>query len=489
MKYVPKLQLWPHQEEAVKKMRGKEAFALLLAMRTGKTAVQLADFGQLELDGKAKDLCIIAPAGVYRTWQTAIEEHASDDLQSRLQVHTWTSGKTKRQERERATFLEAKEPRTLLMNVEALSRPGDAREFIQEFLDQRDNVTALDESTIAKNPSKRTKFIIDRVRPLTTYRRILSGLPTPRDPMDLFFQFYFLDYKILGHKSWYTFRADIAFLKDQWFGGRRVTLIDKEQGDNGFNPAAVKRLQQLILPHSHRVEFRPKVPSTYSIREVEMTDEQIKAYAEMKEFATTTLKNEANVTATVVIAQIMRLHQILCGHVKDEEGNEHELPENRTKALLELLDDYSGKAIIWCSYDYDIRKVAFALAEEYGDPAVARFWGGNTKNRDADVIRFKTDPNCRFIVATPDSGGRGQTWDVADLTVYYSSKDNLEHREQSEQRSMGRNKEKGVDNVDLVCPDTIEWRQDGGPSILMALRKKINMSTAINGDNYKQWLI
>jgi hypothetical protein len=100
----------------------------------------------------------------------------------------------------------------------------------------------------------------------------------------------------------------------------QVMLIDKEQGNNGYKPEAIKELQKLIAPHSYRVEFRPKVPTSYTIREVEMTQQQAKAYAEMKEFATTMLANEAHVTATVVIAQIMKLHQILCGHVKDETG-------------------------------------------------------------------------------------------------------------------------------------------------------------------------
>lgn len=266
-------------------------------------------------------------------------------------------------------------------------------------------------------------------------------------------------------------------------------LVDKEQGNNGFKPEAIKELQKLIAPHSYRVEFRPKVPTIYYIREVEMTKEQAKAYAEMKEFATTKLANESHVTATVVIAQIMKLHQILCGHVKDELGKEHLIPENKTTSLLELLDDYGGKAIIWCSYDLDVRKVSAALAKEYGESAVARFWGGNVKTREQEAAAFKTKAGCRFIVATPDSGGMGQTWDMADLVVYYSSKDNLEHRDQSEQRPMGRDKTRGVDVVDLVCPGTIEWREDDGPSILRSLRKKINMATAINGDNYKEWLM
>ncbi len=483
MKYLPQRKADENQAKALKLLRGKKAFALLMAMRMRKTKVLIDDYGEMELAGKAKDMMVIAPAGVYRTWIGALQGDLSLDLKERVMVHLWQSGSGQRIERDRKTFLGLKDPRILLMNIEALSRPGEAREFVKKFLDQRTNVVGIDESTKIKNKSKRTDFIIKVVKPRADYRRILSGLVAPRAPLDLFFQFDFLDSKILGWNSWHAFRAHVAYMKVQWFGDRQVQLIDKEQGNNGFKPEAIKELQRLIKPHSYRVEFRPKVPTTYEIREVEMTKEQEKAYREMKEHCTTMLSNQAHITATVVIAQLMRMHQILCGHSGDEEGNVQIIPENKTAALLELLEDYGGKAIIWCSYDLDIRKVAAALIEEYGEGSVARFWGGNVKTREAEVNAFKTKPECRFIVATPDSGGMGQTWDMADLTVYYSSKDNLEHRDQSEQRAMGRDKAHGVDVVDLIHPGTVEVK------ILEALRKKINMSSQITNDSWREWVV
>lgn len=483
-KYLPQRKPDENQAKALKKMRGKKAFALLMAMRMRKSKVLVDDFGEMELAGEVKDLMVIAPGGVYRTWVEILRGDLSLDLKERITVHVWQSGSGAALERDRKNFLKTKDgPRALIINIEAFSRPGEARQFAIDYLKQRKNVVGIDESTRIKNKSKRTDFIIKQLKKLATYRRILSGLVAPRAPLDLFYQFDFLDSKILGWNSWYAFRAHVAYMKVEWFGGRSVQLIDKSQGNNGYKPEAIRELQKLTAPHSIRFEFRPKVATAYYKREVTMTDEQAKAYREMKEHATTMLANEAHVTATVVIAQIMKLHQILCGHVKDEEGNEHFIPENKTSELLELLDDYDGKAIIWCSYDIDVRKVTKALLEEYGEGSVARFWGGNTKTRDAEEKVFKTDPKCRFMVATPDSGGMGRTWDMADLAVYYSSKDNLEHRDQSEQRTMGRDKMRGVEVIDLICSGTVEEK------ILEALRNKINMATAINGDTWREWVL
>ena len=478
IEYRPRLPLWETQRRALSKMAGKEVFALMMAMRTGKSATVLADFGQLEMDDEATDLLVISKAGVYRTWETAAEEHLATSLLGRLDVYAWRSGASMAEKLDRQGFLKAKGPRMLLMNCEALSLVGDARRFTLDFLASSARpYVVVDESTIIKNKSKRTKFINGFVRPLARYRRILSGLPTPRSPLDMFYQFEFLDWRILGHRSYYTFRNRYAIVQRQVFGGRSVDIVV------GFHKGTEEELRALTEPHSFRVQFRPEVDSTWSSREVSLTPDQVKAYNELKQYSTTRLANESHVTASVVIAQIMRMHQVLCGHVRDEEGKLHRLPENRTSALLEELEEYSGKAVVWFTYTENLERAADALRKEYGRESVAMFYGGNTSTREQDERRFKTDAACRWMLATAGSGGMGRTWDVADRVVYFSNSDNLEHREQSEQRPLHVDKRRGVDYVDLIVPNTVDVK------ILRALRKKINMASAINGDNYKEWLI
>lgn len=487
MKYKPLRKADPNQAKGLRLMRGREAFALLMAMRTRKTKIVLDDFGEMELDDEAKDMVVIAPAGCYRTWEGAMTADLSEDIQDRMICHTYSSGSSAKSKRSLEDFmmtLDKRRPRILLMNVEALSRPGAGRETLKQFVGQRRGVTAIDEATCIKNSSKRTEFVNRVIKPKSAYRRILSGLATPRSPLDLFHQFWFLDPKILDFHTRIAFMKWAAFTYAADFGGRWVTtVIDKTKGDNGFRPEALKELQELIAPHSFRVEFEPKTPPTYSFREVEMTREQEKAYRELRDFATTELAGHAHVTATVVIAQLMRMHQVLLGHVRDEEGNLHHIPENRTAALLEELEDYGGKAIIWFAFVDDLHRVADAIEKEYGEGSVAKFLGDNLKTREAEEIRFKTDATCRFMCATAGSGGRGRAWHVANRVIYYSSTDDLEKREQSEQRAHDRDKETGVDYVDLIVPNTVEGK------IINALRKKIDMSSAINGDNYREWLI
>ena len=448
---------------------------------TGKTKTLLDDYGRLVHEGKVKDLLVIAPAGVYRTWETAIKDHVSEDLLKDLLIHCWSAGAGKTSQKSLDLFMEATDrPRVLLVNIEALSAVQRAKDLCEKFLSQNDSMCAVDESTGIKNPAaSRTKFIVSKLGPRAKFRRILCGLPTPQSPLDIYAQFQFLKPNLLGFNSFYSFRARYAVMKTIPCGGRQVPII--------VNYRDMDDLRRRIEPHAYRVlleDCYDLPPKTYSIREVPLTDEQKRIYLEMKNFASSQLSNGSHVSATQAITQILRMHQVLCGHVGDEDGKIQSIPEKRTETLLDLLSEYDGKAIIWCSYDADVKKVSEALAKAYGgEKAVARFWGGNRPTREEEEQKFLNDPECRFMVATAAAGGRGRTWLCADLVVYYSNTQDLEHRSQSEERAQGVGKTRSVAYVDLVVRDTVDEK------IIKALRNKINIAATLSGDGYKEWLI
>jgi hypothetical protein len=493
--YTPPYQPRTHQARALVRMEGKEAFALFHAQRTGKTATTLGDFGRLELAGQASDFLEISKGSVYADWRDAMfgnpdnntPGHLSADLAKRILVHVWRSDGGRTHEKALRRFLEETErPRALMINVEALSSVQRARATVLEYLSQRPGKRygVIDESLIIGNPSSaRTKFINDKVAPLCDYRRILCGLPTPRDPLQLFGQMWFLDWRIIGQRSFYAFRARYAVIRDEWFGGRRVPVVV------GFRN--LEELQERIAPFMDRVlleDVYDMPPKTYSVRKVALTDEQKKLYAEMKAFATMSLSAEEHVTATIVIVQIMRLHQLLCGHVVDDAGVVHHIPTNRTKVLLDVLEEYDGKAIVWCAYDHEIRAVQAALEAEYGVGSVSRWWGGNRSTRDAEEARFKTDPNCRWMLATEAAGGRGREWSCADLVVYCSNSRSNDDRQQSEDRAQAVGKTRSVGYVDLVA-----YHDDGGDTvdgkILKSLREDMSLSDAVTGDKWREWVL
>ena len=59
----------------------------------------------------------------------------------------------------------------------------------------------------------------------------------------------------------------------------------------------------------------------------------------------------------------------------------------------------------------------------------------------------------------------------------------LEMRSQSEDRCHRKGQINRVTYVDLVCPGSVDER------ILRSLRQKIDMTTMISGEMYREWLV
>ena len=99
----------------------------------------------------------------------------------------------------------------LVMNVEALStKKGVA--FAEKFLNSHRAMMAIDESTTQNPNAKRTKNIVG-IGKLATYRRILTGSPVTKSPLDLYKQCEFLEDELLGFNSYYAFRTRYAVMR------------------------------------------------------------------------------------------------------------------------------------------------------------------------------------------------------------------------------------------------------------------------------------
>ena len=127
----------------------------------------------------------------------------------------------------------------------------------------------IDESTTIKNPAaKRTKNILS-LRSLTKYRRILTGSPVTKSPLDLFSQCNFLDPWLLNQQSYYAFRTRYAICRKINVSGRQVEIVV------GYRNLG--ELSEKIKPFSYRVlkdDCLDLPKKTFMKRTVELTDEQ-----------------------------------------------------------------------------------------------------------------------------------------------------------------------------------------------------------------------
>jgi len=476
MDYKFKTKPYAHQTTALEKSWNKKVFAYFMEMGTGKTKVAIDNIAMLYDNGKINGALIIAPKGVYKNWYSQeIPEHLAAHIQPTTVL--WQAMINQKQQKRLDTlFKTGHDLHILIMNVEAFSTKKGV-EFAARFLNSHNTYMVIDESTTIKNPgAKRTKSIVGLGK-YAKYRRIMTGSPITKSPLDLYKQCEFLDEYLLDHSSYYTFRTRYAVMRKANFNGRSVEIV-----------VGYKNLGELsdkIKPFSYRVlkdDCLDLPKKTFMKRIITLSAEQQKVYKQMKEMALAQLNGKLLTTANA-LSQLMRLHQITCGHFKANDGSTQTVKNNRLSELMDLLDEVEGKAVIWAHYQYDVQTILEAIKKEYGNDSVVDYYGKTpSEERQDNIKKFQDDPRCRFLVGTPSTGGYGITLTAASTMIYYSNGYDLEKRQQSEARIDRIGQTKPMTYIDIICEETVDER------IVKALRKKINIATEIMGEELKEWI-
>jgi len=471
---------YAHQLTALEKSWEKEVYAYFMEMGTGKSKVLIDNISMLYDKGKINGALIIAPKGVYQNWYNSeIPTHLVDHIDKKMVL--WQAMINKTQARKLDTlFKTGEELHILIMNVEAFSTKKGV-DFAHKFLSCHNALIAIDESTTIKNPgAKRTKNILGLAKH-SKYRRILTGSPVTKSPLDLYTQCYFLSPWLLDHSSFYTFKNRYAVMRTANFGGRSVQIVV------GYRNLG--ELSEKLKNFSYRVlkdDCLDLPKKTFMKRIVQLSDEQKKVYSQMKQTALAFLNGKAATTATVM-TQLMRLHQITCGHFTSDDGTTQVLKNNRIEELIDLLHEVHGKVVIWAHYRHDIETIVEHIKKEFNtgvDNCVMTYYGNTSVEDRQKAIKEIQDPDSpvRFLVGTPQTGGYGITLTAASTMIYYSNGYDLEKRQQSEARIDRIGQTKPMTYVDIIAEDTVDER------IVKALRKKINIASQVMGEELKDWI-
>jgi len=476
MNYKFKTKPYAHQLTALEKSWNQITFAYFMEMGTGKTKVLIDNAAMLYDKGKIDGVLIVAPKGVVKTWY---EQELPIHLPNHIKNMTilWQSNITKGQrEKLNSLFKSDHDLHILIMNVEAFSTEK-GKDFATKFLNSHRTLMVIDESTTIKNPTaKRTKNIL-ALSEISRYRRIMTGSPVTKNPLDLYSQCEFLSPYLLDFTSYYAFRNRYAEMKTLHLRGRSIQIVDefKNLGElsdqlKGFSYRVLKE-DCLDLPEKN-----------WTKRQITLTHDQRKIYEQMKETALAHLNGKVASTM-IVLTQLMRLHQITCGHFTADDGTIQDIPNNRFKELLDVLSEMEGKAIIWAHYQHDVKNIIREVVKIYGEGSIVDFFGLTPQDERQDNIRkFQDDPKCRFFVGTPATGGYGITLTAANTVIYYSNGYDLEKRLQSEDRAHRIGQHKPVTYVDILAEETVDEK------IVKALRKKINIAHEVMGEELKAWI-
>lgn len=476
---------YQHQLNVWEKSWQAPYWGLLLDMGTGKSKVLLDTIAALADVRRISGALIVAPKGVYRNWETQeIPKHFCSRIPRRVLV--WEPAQTIAREQVRQRFLlhEGGFP-ILIMNVEALSTSRGTR-YAEQFLKAHCCLFAIDESSTIKNPSSaRTKAAIALAR-WAPYRRILTGSPVTKSPLDVYAQARFLSPKAIGFNSIYAFRNHYAVTEKDFVTG---TDGRRREFTNIVSYRRLDELHEVLQTFSTRIlkaDCLDLPEKVYTTRHVPLSDQQRTLYESMLQECIAEIEGCALPSiATVVITQILRLHQIVCGHLVTIDGKTVPIEHGRITALMELLRECSGKAIIWANYRHNLREIEAAIGKEYGAGSFVTYSGETAgKDRPDAVAQFQDMASpVRFFIGQPRTGGYGLTLTAATTVIYYANSYDLEVRMQSEDRAHRIGQKSSVTYVDLLTPGTIDEK------IVTALNTKAGLAAKVLGEQWRKLLL
>jgi SNF2 family DNA or RNA helicase len=451
-----------HQLAAMNAAYGKNEFAFFHEMGLGKTYTAISVVCAKMVEGKADRMLVICPTSIKQVWESELDKWAT----VRLDIHVLVGGGAPRAKQWMATPGEGK--KVLIVGVEALSQ-GHGAGLAQAFAKSGKTACIVDESSKIKNPSaNRTKAVID-AGGASEYRYIMTGTEITQGIHDLYAQFRFLNWHIIGAKSFYGFRNRYCVMGG--FEGRKIV---------GYQN--VRELMDLVAPYVHVADKKTCMnlpPKVYEIRRVAASPEQKKLTRELKDLFRTEM-GDKEIEVTTVLERITRYQQIAGGFMpyKDEDGfNTMPIANNpKLGELLELMDETKGKVIIWARFVPEILAITNALNVKYGPGSAVKFYGSVSEEGRKGVIREFREGDARFFVANQATAGMGLTLVEANTVVYYSNSFSYEDRVQSEDRAHRKGQTKSVTYVDLVVADLpVEGL------IQEALRVKGGMAAMVRG--------
>lgn len=468
VKYKFKTKPYAHQIKALKQSWNKKEYAWFMEMGTGKTKVAIDNIGILNQQNLIDTAIIVAPKSVYLNWEDEIANHLSNEVI--YSIYSWNKSKKD---------IDNKKLKFYLINTEALSHKSGVL-FVKDILTKNlKNIFIIDESTSIKNQSAlRTKNIL-KLSQLALYKRILTGSPVTKSPLDLYTQCAFLSPELLGFSSYYSFRARYAVMDAVHVGNQRYIHIPKYYVN-------LDELNSKLKIFSYRIrkdECLDLPEKIKQLRTIQLTTEQRNVYNNLKDKAIAIIQDES-VSFTVKLVELLRLHQITNGFLKTDEGNIKEFKENpKMEELLNIIEQIEDKVIIWANYVHNIKSITSKLIEIHGSNSVVNIYGEiDAIKRKEAVYKFQNDPECRFFVGNPSTGGFGLTLTAASYVIYFSNNYNYEIRMQSEDRAHRIGQNKNVTYIDIVAKDSVDFH------IMKALQNKLQISNKTLGENVKNWI-
>lgn len=439
-----KTELFEHQEKAVEKLSKIKVGALYMEMGTGKTRTALELIKNRLDKGKVNHVLWLCPCSVKENLKRDIIKHAGGD------VSMFT-----------------------ICGIETLSSSIRANSILLRLVKDKNVFLIVDESNLVKNHlAQRTRNII-RLAGCCKYKLILNGTPITRDEKDLFSQWYILDWRILGYRSFWSFAAN-HLEYDERIRGKIVRCLNTDY------------LVKKIAPYSYQVrkdECLDLPRKTYDTVYYELTKKQMYHYGQVAD----NLLFEVDELEPHTIYRLFTGLQNVISGLKVKTGNtlesepffQNPLDNPRIETLLEIIDGLEDKAIIFCKYTHEIVTITRIINEIYGEDTALAFYGElNQMKRQENLKKF--EGKSRFLVANKTCAGYGLNLQFCSYIIFYSNDWDYATRAQAEDRVHRIGQNKNVHIIDVCAANTLDEK------ILDCLYRKENLVDSFKHEIEKQ---
>ncbi|HEX9430267.1 MAG TPA: DEAD/DEAH box helicase [Candidatus Bathyarchaeia archaeon] len=462
---------WAHRDTLAR--------GLLWDPGTGKSKSAIDKMAYLWLTGKIDTVIVMAKKGEYTNWKyVEIPEHMPPEVDYVCEVYR--SG-LKEHEKQNIRNLVKPSNKLRILNINAESMIHEGGQVARAFAKTRKLglFFILDESTLAKSHKSARAKEVYRLAHLARYRMIMTGTFSPNSPLDVWGQSKVLGEGIMGTTSFYSFKSEYCVEEIKYFGERHFKQITGAKNLDRLN----KKIRAFAsIKERHECFDLP--PKIYKKVVVPLSDEQEQMYSDMRDMAFAQFGDNTIVEAASAMEIISKMDQIAVGQLKLDDGSYRILKNHRVEAVMTQLEDSSAKGIIWCNYRGMLEHMFEELRKNYGVAKVARFYGGVKDDEREAAVRSFQDPggDVRWIVANQQSLGYGRTLTTGKENHYLSNGYNLEHRLQSEDRTMRLGQVDSVLYLDYYARGTVNEK------IFASLRAKKSVMAEILGTSILSWI-
>lgn len=461
-------------EEAIPNMQKVGFYGLLLEMGLGKTKSALAIAEILKRRCMINRVLVVCVKAILSTWFEEIKKHSFFE-----DIFLYSTVKTKKNMFAKKEELQ-KDSSFTIINLELFQyKNKDLDKWLSEYITDK-TIVILDESSKIKTiTANRTLSLIHNTKK-AGYKIIMTGTAYEENPLDIFSQFEFLksgfwyrrerDTVSETKKHFYFFKSRYAILQDLHLNeGRTVKIV------TGY-----KRIEEIaakIAPYvtiQKLEDWEEDLPEKqYQTLTYKMSKKQETLYNQAKEELLIKL-DDRQIAIEHAATLCVRLRQ-LSGGFEPETGRPiDEIPEG-VKLLLSELEDYSGKAIIFCTFVAEIEFIMEVLSKKYGEEKIVSYYGA-TKNREEAIDKFEKE--ARFFVVNPQTGGYGLNLQFCNLMYFYSRPWGAAQNWQAEARTHRRGQKHACLYKDIVAQDTVQ------ETVLNKIIQK-----TINRDDWEDMLI